>query len=67
MLPWIYRGFTLYSKGLRYFQDIWDLGRNDFLEWDEAHTKFSLAYVYYDFWIKLLEHYGLFRDRIISQ
>ena len=61
------RGFILYNKDLRYFRDIWDLGRNDFLEWEKAHTKFSLAYVYYGFWIKLLEQYGLFRDRIISQ
>lgn len=30
-------------------------------------TKFSLAKVYYDCWVKLLEHCGPFRERLISQ
>ena len=30
-------------------------------------TKLSFADVYYDSWVKLLQQYGLFCDRIISQ
>ena len=29
--------FVLYILGLRYSQEIWDLGRNDFLNWEESH------------------------------
>ena len=49
-------GFLLYSKGLRQFRDVWDLERNKNLEWEEACIRYSLAYVYHDFWVKLLEH-----------
>ena len=43
------RTLILYRKGLRYFRDIWHLGRNGFWEWEEAKAEFSLAEVYYDF------------------
>ena len=29
---------------------------NDYLEWVEECTNFSIANLYYDFWVKLLEH-----------
>ena len=35
-------GFVLYSKGLRQICDIWDLGRNEFIEWKKHKSKFSL-------------------------
>ena len=41
------RGYVLNKKkSLRYFQDIHEPGRNDFLGWDEARLKFSLVEVY---------------------
>lgn len=30
-------------------------------------SKFSPAKTYYDFWVKLLESYGSYHDRILSQ
>lgn len=36
------KGFVLYSKGLRQFHDIWDPGRNEFIEWKKRISKFSL-------------------------
>lgn len=34
---------------------------------EEAHIKFFLAYVYHDFWVKLLDHYGSFRVGMLIQ
>ena len=64
--PWIGVMF-LTKKSLRYFRDIWDPGRNDFLGWDEERMKFSLVEVYHDLWVKLLELYGPFRERMLNQ
>ena len=61
------KAFVLQSKGLRFFCDIRDPCRNDLLGWEGAQIKFSLAKSYYDFWVKLLEHYGQFRERMCSQ
>lgn len=36
------RGIVLHKKGVGHFQDIWDLGGNDFLEWEDAHIRFLL-------------------------
>lgn len=44
-----------------------DSRRNSFLEWEEAHNKLSLACFYYDFWVKILKHFSLFRGRIVNQ
>ena len=56
----------LNRKGLRYFRDVWDLGRYEFLKWEISRVKFSLAKIYHDFWVKLLDIYGPFRDRMLS-
>ena len=37
------------------------------MEWEEAKAKFSLAKLYYEFWVKLVEFYGPFRDRMCGQ
>lgn len=59
--------FVRYWKCLCYFRDIWDPGRTDFLGWEEACIKFSLTLIFYDLWVKLLQHYGLFCARMLSQ
>ena len=38
----------LYTKGLRYFRDIWEHGRYEFLNWEIANVKFSLEDIYHD-------------------
>jgi hypothetical protein len=60
------RPYTLNNNGLRYFTDIWDLGRYDFLTWEDAKEKFSLE-VHGDFWIKLTKHYGPFSERMLNK
>lgn len=42
------RDQILYWKGLRYFHDIWDPSRDDFLEWEEARIWYSLTAVYHE-------------------
>ena len=37
------------------------------LEWEEANVKIALAYVYHDFWVKLLDRYGSFHVMMLSQ
>lgn len=59
--------FFYYTKSLRRFHNIWDLGGNDLLEWKEARAKFSLAKVYCDFGVKLLAFYGSVCERMFSQ
>ena len=61
------KAHTLYKKGLRYFRDIWDLGRKEFLNWEVAIIKFSLIEIYQDLWVMLLEFYGRFHDRMLNQ
>jgi hypothetical protein len=61
------RAYILNKNGLRYFRDIWDPGRYDFLTWEDAKEKFSLEEVHRDFWIKLTEYYGPFRERMLNQ
>ena len=56
-----------YKNSLRYLRDIWDLGRNDFWSWKELGIKFSLVMLYQDVQIKFVEHYGYFRERMLSQ
>jgi hypothetical protein len=51
-------------KSLRCFHEIWDHGMNVFLRWEEARLKIFLPKVHFDFWIKLVEHYGLFHERM---
>ena len=46
-------GFVLYRKCLQYVCDIWDPGINDFLDWEVACIKYSLAKIYVDLWVKL--------------
>lgn len=41
--------------------------RNEFLGRDEACIKFSLAKIYHDFWVKLVELYGPLRKRMLNQ
>ena len=36
------RALILYSKELRYFMDIWNLERYEFLTWEDAKVNFSL-------------------------
>ena len=61
------RAYILNKNGLRYFRDIWDPGRYDFLTWEDAKERFSLEEVHRDFWIKLTEYYGPFRERMLNQ
>ena len=63
------RALMLYRKGLRYFSDNLTGIREGmiFLEWEEARAKFSFAAIYYDFWAKVVEFYGPFHDRMLSQ
>ena len=37
------------------------------MRWEDAQLKFSFVEVYYNLWIKLVEHYGLFCEGIRSQ
>lgn len=37
------------------------------MRWEVARHKCSLVEVYSDFWNKLVEHFGLFRERLSSQ
>ena len=63
----VVRAFILHKKDLRIFQDIWDPSWNNFLRWEDARLKFSVAEVYFDFWVKLVVHYGLLCERMCSQ
>ena len=58
--------FTLYRKWLKYFRDIWDLGRYKYINWEVAKVKFSFEEIYHDFWFKLLELYGPSWDRMLN-
>lgn len=42
-------------------------GEEWWVEGEEVRTKFSVADVYYDSWVKLQERYDLFRGRMICQ
>ena len=61
------RALTLYGKVLRYFRDIWGPGRYEVHNWEAAKGKLSHDKIYHDFWIKLLEFYGLSHDRMLNQ
>ena len=62
----ISKALTLYGKGL-YFWDIWDPKKYIFLNWKVAKGKYSLDEIYDNFWIKILEFYGHFCDRMLNQ
>ena len=47
--------------------DIWEPKRNDFLGWEEARNRLSLAEVHYGLWFKLLEHYAPFYEKMWNQ
>ena len=53
------RAYTLNMNGLRYLRDIWDPGRYNFLNWEDAIDKLSLEEVHHDVWLKLTKFYGL--------
>lgn len=59
--------YTLYRNGLRYFRDIWDLGKYKFLKWEDTKVKLSLEEVHQNLWLKLIDLYGPFRDRMLNQ
>ena len=37
------------------------------MNWETAKVEFSLEEIYHNFWIKLLEFYGLFREKMLNQ
>jgi hypothetical protein len=43
------RVIVLYRKGLRYFHDILDPGRNEFLKWEVFQNEILLVDIYHDF------------------
>ena len=57
----------MYMKELRYFRNIWDQRRYEFLNWEAAKVKFPLEKIYHDFWIKLQEFYELFQYKMLNQ
>ena len=61
------RGFVLYSKGFEIILGDLGSGEERILVWEEARTNLSVAYVCYNFWVKLLGHHGLFDVRTTSQ
>lgn len=40
---------------------------NDFLEWEIVWNRFSFFEFYYELWLKMLEHYGAFGEKMLSQ
>jgi hypothetical protein len=54
-------------NGLRYFRDIRNPRKYDFLNWEDAKDKFSLIKVHNDFWLKLTDFYGPLRERMLNQ
>ena len=52
------RVYTLNKNGLRYFREIWDPRRYDFLNWEDTKDKLSLEEVHRVFWLKLIDYYG---------
>ena len=61
------RAYTLNMNGLSYFRHIWNLGRYNFLNWEDVKDKFSLEEVHRDFWVKLTEFYGPFHESMLNQ
>lgn len=61
------RAIVLFGKGLCFFWDIWDPGKNDLLVWEEAQNKILNCSVYCDFWVNLLDCYDSFHMKIINQ
>lgn len=61
------RACTLYRKGLRYFKNIWDPGKHDVLNWETTKVKFLAEEVYQELWLKLIEFYSSFRDRMLNE
>jgi hypothetical protein len=53
-------------NGLRYFMDIWDPGKYDFLNMETTKAKFSVEEVYQDLLLKIFEFYGPFYDRMLN-
>lgn len=52
---------------LRYYKDIYDLGRYNLLNWEDAKVKFSLEKIHQGFWLQTIEFYGPFWEKMLNQ